>query len=244
MKQGSTRTHAIRVAIELRRRILNGEFEGGSRLFEVALAESMQVSRTPVREAMFRLAEEGLLERVRGGGFTVRTFSLSDVADAIELRGVLEGTAARLAAERGVGEARLRQIHETLEEMEGCFGQTAGEVDFDGYCDLNARFHTELASLAGSEVLRREIDRVTHLPFASPSAFLPNNADVEAFRLSLRPAQEQHRDLLDAIVKREGTRAEAIAREHARAPRRNLDILLAGQPDLLARMPALALLVT
>src|SRR5690606_3916375 len=93
-------------------------------------------------------------------------------------------------------------------------------------------------------VLRREIDRVTHLPFASPSAFLPNNADVEAFRLSLRPAQEQHRDLLDAIVKREGTRAEAIAREHARAPRRNLDILLAGQPDLLARMPALALLIT
>lgn len=244
MKQSSTRTHAIRVAIELRKRILSGEFEGGARLFEVALAESMHVSRTPVREAMFRLAEEGLLVRGSSGGFLVRTFSLDDVADALELRGVLEGTAARLAAERGVSARELRQISATLEEMDACFAISPEDVDFDAYCDLNARFHSELAVLSGSQVLEREIERATRLPFASPSAFLPTNADVPAFRLSLGPAQDQHREIILAITEREGARAEAIAREHARIPRRNLHFLLSERADLAARTPELALIVT
>jgi len=95
-------THTLRARIEVRERILRGDLPGGTRLFEVALAEDLGISRTPVREAMSRLVEEGLLERVRGGGFTVRRFALADVIDTIELRGVLEGTAARLGAERGL----------------------------------------------------------------------------------------------------------------------------------------------
>src|SRR5690554_4658921 len=101
MERVSSRTHAMRAVIELREKIVSGEIPGGTRLFEVSMAESLNISRTPVREAMSRLAEEGLLDRARGGGFTVRTFGFADVVDAIELRGVLEGTAARLAAERG-----------------------------------------------------------------------------------------------------------------------------------------------
>jgi GntR family transcriptional regulator of vanillate catabolism len=244
MKQGASRTHAIRVAIELRKRILSGEFQGGARLLEVELAEEMDVSRTPVREAMSRLAEEGLLDRARGGGFVVRAFGLSDVVDAIELRGVLEGTAARLAAERGCVPEVLERIRRSVIAMDRCFEDGADGIDFDTYCDLNAAFHDELAALAGSDVLRREIERVTHLPFASPSAFLPNNADIVAFRASLRPAQDQHRELLAAIVAREGSRAEAIAREHARAARRNLDYLILENPDLINRVPGLALVVT
>lgn len=244
MKQGASRTHAVRVTIELRKRILDGAYQGGARLFEVALARDMDVSRTPVREAMLRLSEEGLLERARGGGFIVRAFGFADIADAIELRGVLEGTAARLAAERGADEARLADIVATVQEMDACFCNTPDDVDFDAYCDLNARFHCELAALSGSEVVRREIDRVTQLPFGSPSAFLPNNADIVAFRRSLRPAQEQHRELLVAITAREGSRAEAIAREHARAARRNLDYLMVQNPGLISRVPGFALVVS
>jgi GntR family transcriptional regulator of vanillate catabolism len=244
MKQGASRTHAIRVAIELRKRILSGEFQGGTRLFEVELAEGMDVSRTPVREAMSRLAEEGLLDRARGGGFTVRAFGRDDIIDAIELRGVLEGTAARLAAERGCLPDRLERFKDVVKAMDACFTTDPDDVDFDAYCDLNQQFHHQLAGLSGSEILRREVERVNHLPFASPAAFLPNNADIIEFRRSLRPAQDQHRELLGAILAREGFRAESIAREHARAARRNLDYLIVENPELISRVPGLALVVT
>lgn len=232
----------MRAVIELREKIVSGEIPGGTRLFEVSMAESLNISRTPVREAMSRLAEEGLLDRARGGGFIVRTFGFADVVDAIELRGVLEGTAARLAAERGADSEALARIRATVTALDTCFGATPGDVDFDGYSELNAKFHRQLAGLAGSETIRREIDRATRLPFASPSAFLPDKADIDAFRRSLTIAQEQHRELVAAIAAREGTRAEAIAREHARSARRNLDYVMIEDRSLISRMPGLALL--
>lgn len=243
MEQNAGKTHATRALIELRKKIINGDFPGGTRLFEVPLAEELSISRTPVREAMSRLAEEGLLDRAKGGGFIVRTFGLVDVVDAIELRGVLEGTAARLAAERGVEPEAMARIEETVALLDRCFGERPDDVDFDAYAELNARFHVELAALAGSEIIRREVERAARLPFASPSAFLPNNADIAAFRRSLRMAQEQHRAIVSAISAREGARAEAIAREHARTARRNLDYLMAADSSLIDRVPGLALLV-
>lgn len=239
----SGKTHATRALIGLRAKILSGELPGGMRLFEVPLAEQLEISRTPVREAMSRLAEEGLLDRVSSGGFVVRTFGMADVIDAIELRGVLEGTAARLAAERGASAEGLARMREIVKNLDACFGDSPGDVDFEGYSELNAEFHNELAGLCGSEVVRREVDRVMRLPFASPSAFLPDKADIEAFRRSLNFAQEQHRALLSAIAGREGARAEAIAREHARTARNNLEYLLGEDRSLIERVPSLALVV-
>ena len=243
MEQATGKTHATRALIELRKKIINGELQGGTRLFEVPLAEDLNISRTPVREAMSRLAEEGLLDRAKGGGFIVRTFGLADVVDAIELRGVLEGTAARLAAERGVAPDAMARMDDIVARLDRCFGERLDEVDFDAYSDLNAQFHLELAALAGSDVVRREVERVTRLPFASPSAFLPNNADILAFRRSLRVAQEQHRAIVAAIRAREGARAESLAREHARTARRNLDYVMDEDPSLIGRVPGLALVL-
>jgi DNA-binding GntR family transcriptional regulator len=174
-------THAMRALIELRKKIISGELPGGMRLFEVPLAEDLKISRTPVREAMSRLAEEGLLDRVRGGGFVVRSFGVGDVIDAIELRGVMEGTAARLAAERGVEPEALASIREVVELLDQCFGTVPGEVDFDAYEALNARFHRELAGLCGSETVRREVERASRLP-AQPRRHrrLPPLADRRA----------------------------------------------------------------
>ncbi|QDZ02263.1 GntR family transcriptional regulator [Nitratireductor mangrovi] len=241
MRQPTGNTHATRAQIELRKRILSGDLPGGTRLFEVQMAEQLDISRTPVRDAMSRLVEEGLLDRARGGGFVVRSFSFGDVIDAIELRGVLEGTAARLAAERGAGEQALQRIQEIVAELDKCFGPDREEVDFERYADLNARFHHELAGLSGSEIVRREVERVTGLPFASPSAFLPNSAEIEAFTRSLYIAQEQHRQIIAAIAGRESSRAEALAREHARTARRNLDYVLAEDRSLMKHLPGLAL---
>jgi GntR family transcriptional regulator of vanillate catabolism len=243
MRSGNGRTHAGRALVALRQKILSGELPGGTRLFEVTIAEALDISRTPVREAMARLAEEGLLERAAGGGFAVRSFTPADVVDAIELRGVLEGTAARLAAERGVRADRLEAMRGIVARLDACVGAGAEEVDLEAYAERNAEFHSALAGLAGSEIIRRELDRATRLPFASPSAFLPDTSEMERFRRSLHVAQEQHRAIVAAIAAREGTRAEALAREHARIARGNLEYMLSEGRGLIDRIPGLALVV-
>jgi GntR family transcriptional regulator, vanillate catabolism transcriptional regulator len=76
------------------------------------------VSRTPVRSALMRLEQEGLLEALPNGGYAVRTFSERDVSDAIELRGTLEGLSARLAAERGAAPVVLREARACLKRID------------------------------------------------------------------------------------------------------------------------------
>jgi GntR family transcriptional regulator of vanillate catabolism len=239
MPESKSQNLTKRATYELRQRIIHGGLPGGTRLYEVALSEELQISRTPVREAMSRLAAEGLLERATGGGFLVRAFSLADVTDAIELRGVLEGTAARLAAERGADPAALAAIRQVLAGLDACFGP-GDTLDFDAYSELNARFHSALAGLCGSAVIRRELERVTSLPFASPSAFVLGQADAARSHQSLVMAQAQHRALVEAIARREGARAEALAREHARIALGNLSAAFgAGVP---APVPGMALI--
>jgi GntR family transcriptional regulator, vanillate catabolism transcriptional regulator len=235
-------THTKRATYELRQRIVGGDLPGGTRLYEVALAEELDISRTPVREAMSRLAEEGLLERARGGGFVVRSFTYRDAIDAIELRGVLEGTAARLAAEQGTTAEEIRKIRAIVDEIDTCFGVLDAPADFDRYSELNAAFHAALSGLCASPIVQRELERVKSLPFASPSAFVLGRSDSAASHRALVIAQAQHRALVDAIEAREGARAEALAREHARIARENLDANRAGA-DSGRFLPGLALIV-
>ncbi|MFV0244235.1 MAG: GntR family transcriptional regulator [Qingshengfaniella sp.] len=241
-KQNGTRTHTMRAQIELRQRILNGELTGGTRVYEVTLAEELQISRTPAREAMARLVEEGLLERGSRGGFTVRSFNYADVVDTIELRGVLEGTAARLAAERGVPADLLDSAATILDEIDASFGPATGDVDFAAYSAANARFHQTLADMSGSAVMQLELARITRLPFAAPSAFLPFRLQSVDFKLELLDGQRQHRRILDAITNREGARAESLAREHARAARINIGRIFGRDGKISANIPALALI--
>lgn len=230
-----------RAVMDLRDRVLSGEFPAGARLYEVQIAETLGISRTPVREALGQLEREGLLERVPSGGFAVRTFTFDDVADAIELRGVLEGTAARLAAERGAEPARLHRIEQVLDGLDRATAEES--YDFGAYEALNAEFHALLAGLSGSEILRVEIERAARLPFASPSAFLRGQQGVPAFHRSLIGAQAQHRAIVEAVSLREGTRAEGVAREHARLARRNLEYVMFEDRSLIDRVPGLSMVV-
>ena len=234
-------THTKRALFELRQRIISGDIPGGTRLYEVALAAELEISRTPVREAMSRLAEEGLLERVSGGGFMARSFTVADVVDAIEIRGVLEGTAARLAAERGVTNEQMAPIRVVVNSLDACVGKGPEDVRFDEYSELNGDFHDELAKLSQSDLLIRELNRAKSLPFASPSAFLPNETEIDEFRLSLVIAQNQHRMIVSAIENREGARVESIVREHARIARGNLEFALNDDTDLIGQLPGMAI---
>jgi len=216
-------SQAVKVQLKLREMILAGELTAGSRITELAIVEKLGVSRTPIRAALIRLEQEGLLQQMPSGGFAIRKFSEADVADAIELRGTVEGLIARLAAERGAPAQALKQANHCLDEIDVLLRQSVlNEAAFSNYVHLNAQFHTLLAHLAASPVMQRELERVSSLPFASPSGFVGVQANSPTARDMLVVAQDQHRQVIEAITQREGSRAEALMREHSRLAQRNL----------------------
>ncbi len=222
MSDSSSQT--VKAQIALRELVLSGAYAPGERLTELAMVDRLAVSRTPVRAALMRLEEEGLLEAQPGGGYVVRAFTERDAIDAIEIRGTLEGLAARLAAERGVTPSQLSPLADIVRAIDAVIDAAAENMEaFSHYVTLNARYHATLVSLADSRTLERQIERVIALPFASPSAFIMMQAAVPHARLVLTVGQDQHRLVVQAIAAREGARAESLMREHARLAMRNLN---------------------
>jgi GntR family transcriptional regulator of vanillate catabolism len=216
-------SQAVKVQLKLREMILAGELKAGARITELAMVEKLGVSRTPIRAALIRLEQEGLLQQMSSGGFAIRKFSQADVADAIELRGTVEGLAARLAAERGAPAEALAQAHRCLDQIDRLLSQSVlNEEAFSNYVRLNAQFHTLLGGLSDSSIVQRELERLGSLPFASPSGFVGVQANTLKARDMLIVAQDQHRQVIEAITQREGARAESVMREHSRLAQRNL----------------------
>jgi GntR family transcriptional regulator of vanillate catabolism len=153
---------------------------------------------------------------------------------------VLEGTAARLAAERLESEDELEPLRECCRELDAVVRSPSMDA-FMEYLRLNEEFHDGFRDLAKSAQLTRALEHVLALPFAPPSALLMVHAALPESWEILLVAQHQHHALVDAIGRREGARADAIAREHARLARRNLDVAVENR-DLLDRVPGSTLL--
>ena len=203
--------------LSLRQQILRGDLKPGQRLLELQLCQDFNVSRTPVRFALFKLEEEGLLEPLPTAGFKVRSFSEDDIKDAIDFRGMVEGAAARKIAENGVDTQRLYQLKLTIEAIDEILEpELSTEETFTRFVELNREFHEQLLELSDSFVLQRMHKRAISLPFASPNAMVEAQATQPTTRSMLIIAQGHHRSLLGALEKGEGARAEAIGREHAR----------------------------
>src|SRR3569623_3420294 len=110
-------SQTVKAQLALRDQILSGALRPGERISELQAVEPTGASRTPVRMALVRLEEEGLLEALQSGGFMVKAFSERDILDSIELRGTLEGLAARFAAARGVNARSLEPLKECLADL-------------------------------------------------------------------------------------------------------------------------------
>ena len=118
-----------KVLMQLRDLILRGDFAPGSRLAEQQLAERLATSRTPVRAALVTLEQEGLVEANDTVGYVVRQFTAQEVADAIAVRGHLEGMAARLVAEHGLSRQLARELQSCLDEGDAALAPKALKVD-------------------------------------------------------------------------------------------------------------------
>jgi DNA-binding GntR family transcriptional regulator len=198
--QGST---VNAVYSTLRHCIIEGQFRPGERLLSDDLAGRMGVSRTPIREALRKLEAEGYVSTASGKGLVVRELSEQDLEEIFFIREVLEGGAARLAAEN-ITSTQLVRMEELLEDME--LARERGSMDV--LRRLTGEFHSLVHGASRNDrlalMLRDLQDNVRQ--FSSSTLFAGRAED----------ALSEHRALYEAFKKRDGERAEALAREHRR----------------------------
>ncbi|WP_122687618.1 GntR family transcriptional regulator [Pseudomonas viridiflava] len=217
------------VLVSLRKMIASGELAAGERLMEVPTAERFGVSRMPVRMAFRTLEQEGLLVPFGGRGFQVRSISPHEIAGAVEVRGVLEGLAARQMAEIGVSQQARDELETCLVQGDALFAKGfVTEDDLEVYHDLNMRLHRVIVEGSGNPAIADALARNDHLPFASVTALAVDRNDlVREFR-RFNFAHMQHHAVVDALINGQGARAEAIMREHANATLRYAEVFGAG----------------
>ncbi|WBU60931.1 GntR family transcriptional regulator [Paracoccus albus] len=180
--------------------IRSGVLSPGSRLREAEIAERHAVSRTPVREAIRRLEAEGLVDHLPRSGAIVRKLDYSETMELYEMRTVLEGTAARLAA-RAASSVELEELQAINDEMREADGHA------DRLVTLNRQFHHLLHEAARNRFLIKSMASVdnTLLILGASSMHLPERAVA---------AVDEHSKVLDALLARDGLAAESAMRRH------------------------------
>jgi len=189
----------------LRRSILSGDYRAGDRLRESTLAEALGTSRTPVRDALRRLHGDGLVELTPHRGARVTGLGSSGLADVFEIRAVLEGYAARRAAETGAADLEL--LTSLCDRMEAVLADAdPGSTEVT---DLNLAFHAEVHRAAGNALLPKVLDGVIAIGTVRRTF---TAYDEERTRRSFA----QHRDLVRALTAGDGAWAEAVMVAHLR----------------------------
>jgi GntR family transcriptional regulator of vanillate catabolism len=209
MNQGPARTRSQTVTDSLRERILCGDLAPGEKLQEVALAESLNVSRTPVREALRILADDGLLSYAPNRGYRVRAFSIRDVLIAFRVRASMEGLGCRLIAERGLTEQEADEIAAILARGDALLAEgQVSAADHDAWSRMNYDFHVCLLRLADSHLLRKVARDAQTIPIVNAGTF--HWYREEDFRRS----HDQHHRIFQMLRAGSPDRAEFWMREH------------------------------
>lgn len=202
MSQATSPKSATLITRRLRDAILNGEYRPGQRLVEAELARSLETSRTPVREALFALQAEGLVELAPNRGATVRPYEVEDLDEVYRLRALLEGYAAERAATR-LSVEQLQELELSMQRIEAYDVGTQLEESIAE----NLLFHTIILSAADSPRLSSLLTTVTQVPavYRSYLWYTPELRSV---------SQRFHWWLIGALRDGDSGRARRIATEH------------------------------
>lgn len=187
---------------KLRQAIIRGDIPSGTRLVESRIADALDISRTPVREAIHKLEREGLLKRLPRGGFTVLGLTREDIVETFGIRSVLESYAARLAAIKH-REEDLRPLEEKIEEFQRCLD----DGQMEGLPGINTEFHHLLYALSRSPKLIKMITDLRDQIYRFRRIILKNDRRAKT-------SNEDHLKMLKAIRKRDENRVEKLVREH------------------------------
>lgn len=190
------------VATRLRQRIVEGQIAPGAKLNERELSEQLQVSRTPLREAIKMLAAEGLVELLPNRGAVAASLSEQDVADTFEVIAGLEGQSGELAAQR-ISDAELAEIRALHYEMLAAFTRR----DLSTYYRLNAQIHTSINAAARNPVLTQTWRNV--------------NARLQALRFrsnfdeaKWQRAVKEHERMVELLAAHDGAALRALLVQH------------------------------
>ena len=184
----------------IRSEIVRGQLRPNERLVEAEIAERLQVSRTPVRECLQRLAADGLVVS-RRRGWIVYEHTIDQIRDIYETRMALEGYATRLATERAT-QQQIQDIAEILLDSAGILHEPRQHL-----VGVNDRFHDAIVEASGNKQLVAFIKRNRLYYFNYRVAAMYTDDEAAASR-------DQHERLVDALVSRDSDRAEAITRDH------------------------------
>jgi GntR family transcriptional regulator of vanillate catabolism len=214
-----------RALVRIREMILRGKLSVGQRVAEAPLAELLGMSRTPVRQALPVLAQEGLLAEHETRGYVVRGFGTSDILDALDIRGTLEGLAARRVAEHGASRNLIDALRRCLADGDRILGRgQVEESDEALYADMNARFHDLIVREAHSPMIEQALERNARIPFAGSQAIAFDRTSLRQMHEILTYAHRQHRVIVAAIEGGEGARVEMLMREHAHTVKESLNL--------------------
>jgi DNA-binding GntR family transcriptional regulator len=202
-----------RVHAHLREEILANRLPAGTELQETSLAAELGVSRGPIREAIGRLAAEGLVVVRPRRGAVVRSLTKDEFIEAYEVREALEAMAARLATAR-LGQAGLARLEQLTRAME----QHADRDEVDAFFDANAEFHASLVDAAGNGRLKE-----MHAQLVGQMNRYQRRS--LALRGSLRQSVAEHRTILEALAAGDPERAARVTAEHVRVPQQRLQEL-------------------
>ena len=194
---------------ELRAAICEGRIPAGERLVQNSLADQLGISRTPVRDALLRLAQEGLVEPspVRGG-YLVSDFTGRDILDIYDIRLALEPAAAASATGRHSA-STLAELNEINEELRSTTAYTSKE----GY-DLNWRFHDVLIAPCENRIRRRLLDQLWSMPIAL-RMYQMNVVDADEWNTMLG----EHDTIIKAVGEGDPEAVRATVAEHIRVSR-------------------------
>lgn len=190
----------------IRAAIREGSLAPGLRLTELDLAARFGISRTPVRQAIARLEAEGLLTHEPRRGLTVTRPDHQQVVELYVMREIMEGAAARLAAQHA-SDTELAAMAELIEGEPAAFGDARRLVE------VNQRLHGLLYLAAHNRYLLRSLEQLS-----ATMALLPTLLTQDG---RAEQAHAEHRAILEALRQRNGDAAEAAARAHARAAQRH-----------------------
>lgn len=210
-REHPARDLGLEAYVKLKEAIEDGVIVPGARVTETDLSERFEMSRTPVREAIYRLESEGLLSHEPRRGLIVTQPDHQMIIELYTMREALEGTAARLAAQHA-SDAELATLAEINAEEPTLFDQPKA------LSRLNRRFHSLIYMSAHNRYLLKSLENM-----ASTIALLPTMLDLPG-----RPqeAYSEHGRILETIMSRDAAAADAAARDHIRsAGRRRVDLL-------------------
>lgn len=188
---------------ELRHRIITKQLKPGQRLPEVNIAVQMGVSRTPVREALRRLASEGLVLIIPNSGARLAAPTIREIEDTFLVREQLECLAISLAAER-IGERHLRRIEEALVEE----ARAIEDKDLETYLEVNEAFHKTVADSSGNRVLAEYVENI----LARTNAYVVFYDPFSHAETS--PSPDDHRNILSSLRAHDKEKSVALMKNH------------------------------